>query len=248
MHLDVLDLKRFYYRSALGRAAQRVIRDRLREMWTDTSGQTIAGFGFAGPLLRPYLDEARRVIALMPGPQGVMAWPPGGKNVAVLCEETLWPVPQGSLDRLVMLHGLETSEHPSALLEEAWQALAPQGRAVFVVPNRSGVWARTDRTPFGFGRPYSLSQLEVQLKKHRFAIETSCSILYQPPDPKRFWRRTASFWESLGAKVPMIAAGGLIMVEASKQVAAPTPRGLREAVRRPLKALEGVGVPRPEPA
>ena len=29
MHLDVTELRDFYYRSALGRAAQRVIRDEL---------------------------------------------------------------------------------------------------------------------------------------------------------------------------------------------------------------------------
>ena len=42
------------------------------------TGMTLAGFGFAAPLLRPYLSPARRVTALMPGPQGVMAWPAGG--------------------------------------------------------------------------------------------------------------------------------------------------------------------------
>jgi hypothetical protein len=41
----------------------------------------VVGFGFAVPLLRPYLAEARRVIGLMPGPQGVMPWPPGMENV-----------------------------------------------------------------------------------------------------------------------------------------------------------------------
>ena len=38
--------------------------------------------------------------------------------------------------------------------------LAPGGRVVFIVPNRSGLWARRDVTPFGYGRPYSLGQLE----------------------------------------------------------------------------------------
>ena len=72
MHLDVQDLRNFYYRSALGRAAQNVIRDQLVELWPEAKGQTVVGYGFAVPLLRPYLDQARRVIGLMPGPQGVM--------------------------------------------------------------------------------------------------------------------------------------------------------------------------------
>ena len=50
MHLDVNDLRDFYYRSALGRAAQRVIRDGLRALWPDVKGQAVAGYGFAAPV------------------------------------------------------------------------------------------------------------------------------------------------------------------------------------------------------
>ena len=85
MHLDVQDLRNFYYRSALGRAAQAIIRDQLRLLWPDVTAQTVVGYGFAVPLLRPYLEEARRVVGLMPGPQGVMPWPAGLPNVSVLC-------------------------------------------------------------------------------------------------------------------------------------------------------------------
>ena len=77
MHLDVQDLRNFYYRNALGRAAQKSLRDRMTELWPEAKGQTVVGFGFAAPLLRPYLKDARRVITLMPGPQGVMPWPAG---------------------------------------------------------------------------------------------------------------------------------------------------------------------------
>jgi hypothetical protein len=70
MHLDVLDLRNFYYRTQLGRVAQRAIRNQVVKHWPPGPGQTVAGFGFAVPLLRPYLAEARRVVGLMPGPQG----------------------------------------------------------------------------------------------------------------------------------------------------------------------------------
>jgi len=242
MHLDVQDLRNFYYRSALGRAAQKVIRDQLRDLWPDTKGQTVAGFGFAVPLLRPYLAEARRVIGLMPGPQGVMPWPAGQPNVAVLCSETLWPLPTGLVDRLVLMHGLETSEHPSALLDECVRALGPGGRAVFIVPNRAGIWSRSDRTPFGYGRPYSLSQLEAQLRRHGFAIERALSTLYQPPSTRKVWRKSAAFLESFGRHLPVFAAGGVLMVEASKQVALPS-RGHRVAARDPVRIMDALPSP-----
>jgi SAM-dependent methyltransferase len=248
MHLDVLDLRNFYYRTQLGRVAQRAIRDQVLRLWPVQQGHTVAGFGFAVPLLRPYLTESRRVIGLMPGPQGVMPWPAGMENVSVLGEETYWPVPTGMVDRLVLMHGLETSEHPSAVLEEAHRVLGPGGKALIVVPNRSGLWSRRDITPFGFGRPYSMTQLEAQLKRHGFTPERTCAALFTPPSQSRFWLRTADFWEGLGRRFGPWLAGGVLMVEATKQVYAPTRGGLSALARRPLKVLEGVGKGVPEPA
>lgn len=245
MHLDVQDLRNFYYRSTLGRAAQKVIRDQMQDMWPEAKGQTVLGFGFAVPMLRPYLSEARRVIGLMPGPQGVMPWPAGQPNVSVLCEETMWPIETGHVDKLIVMHGLETSEMPGAVLDEALRVLGPGGKALFIVPNRAGLWSRSDATPFGFGRPYSLSQLDAQLKLHGFLTEEQRTTLYQPPSERRFWRKTASFWERTGRAVPVIAAGGVLMVEASKRVPAPS-GGLGERVRKPISIL--TPQPKPTPA
>ena len=138
MHLDVLDLRNFYYRTQLGRVAQRAIRDKVVALWPPMAGQTVAGFGFAVPLLRPYLDVSRRVVALMPGPQGVMPWPVGEPNICTLCEDASWPLATGFVDRLVVMHGLETSDNSSAVLEECYRVLGPGGRALFIVQTGSG--------------------------------------------------------------------------------------------------------------
>jgi SAM-dependent methyltransferase len=242
MHLDVQDLRNFYYRSTLGRAAQKTIREEILKLWPEAHGQTVAGFGFAVPFLRPYLGDSRRVIGLMPAPQGVIRWPRDLPNVSVLCEETFWPVETGHVDKLLLVHGLETSEQPGPLLEECWRVLGPGGSALFVVPNRAGLWSRSDRTPFGFGRPYSQSQLETQLKAHHFLPERHVTTLFQPPSERRFWRKTAGMWERMGGRISMIAAGGVLIVQASKRVHAPSGPGLRETVRKPLEVLK----PKPE--
>lgn len=247
MHLDVHDLRDFYYRSTLGRAAQKVVRDELVKLWPEAKGQTVAGYGFAVPLMRPYLRDARRVIGLMPGPQGVMPWPQNKPNVSVLCEDHDWPIETGQVDKLVLMHGLETTENQSAVLDECWRVLGPGGRAVIVVPNRAGIWSRSDRTPFGYGRPYSLGQLEAQLRHHDFIVEHTLSTLYQPPSSGRIWRRSARLVERIGHNVPIFTAGGVLMVEVSKQMHAPTRPGLADRVKRPLRALEGIGAS-PEPA
>lgn len=243
MHLDVQDLKTFYYRTRLGRAAQRVIRDRVVSHWPDTKGQTVVGFGFAVPLLRPFLERSRRVVGLMPAPQGVMPWPGGSENVSVLCEDALWPLPTGMVDRLVMMHGLETSENPSALLEETRRVLGPGGRALFVVPNRAGLWARSDQTPFGYGRPYSLSQLEAQLRRHGFVAECHKVALFQPPSHRRFWLRAGPYCERVGNRLSNRYAGGVLLVEACKENAQTGGTPVRDGLRAPLAVPSGLAQP-----
>ncbi|MDW4499814.1 hypothetical protein R5H30_17610 [Sulfitobacter sp. D35] len=238
MHVDVQDMRNFYYRSALGRAAQASLRRRMTEIWPEAKGQTVVGYGFAAPLLRPYLAEARRVIALMPGPQGVMPWPPNMPNVSVLTEETMWPMETGRVDKLVLLHGLETSERASDLLEECWRVLGPGGRALFIVPNRGGLWARRDRTPFGFGRPYSPGQLDSQLRKHQFLPERHLGALYQFPSAKRVWMKSAAAWENIGRRMPTMIAGGAFMVEATKLVYPPKGRIAKAHKPSPVGVLE----------
>lgn len=248
MHLDVRELRDFYYRSALGRAAQRALRDQLVRCWPVSTGECVLGFGFAVPLLRPWLGASRRVIGLMPGPQGVMHWPAGDANVSVLVEETQWPLATDSAQKLVVMHGLETSERPNAVLEECARVLAPGGRAMFIVPNRRGLWARRDGTPFGSGRPYSLSQIGELLEAHGFAPQGHQAALFFPPYETRFWLRSARMVEQVGQRLSNYHAGGVLMVEATRQEPAPTRPGLRAAIRRPLSILDGVPQPGAKPA
>lgn len=243
MHLDVQDLRNFYYRSTLGRAAQASVRGRMLELWPEAKGQTVLGYGFAVPLLRPYLKDARRVIALMPGPQGVMPWPAGQPNVSVLSEETRWPIETGHVDKLVLMHGLETSERAADLLDECWRVLGPGGKALFIVPNRAGIWSRSDKTPFGYGRPYTLGQLDIQLRLHHFLPERHAAALYQMPSPKRFWLKSGALFERVGARLPTILAGGVFLVEATKRVQPPQGTLVGKAAKRPAKALAGVAKP-----
>ncbi len=243
MHLDVEQVRNFYSATGLGSIARRALRDQIMKLWPDTRGQTIAGFGFTPPVLRPFLSSSRRVLSLMPAQQGVVSWPRSHRdegNRSVLVDEARWPVATGFIDRLVVLHGLETSDNPTALIEEIWRTLGPGGRAVFVVPNRSGLWARRDATPFGFGRPYSLMQLESLLQDHQFTPEKHISALYMLPSHKPFWLRTARYWERLSHQLPVPIAAGVLIVEVSKRQHSPAIQGIGEAVRKPLEVLDGM--------
>ena len=248
MHLDVRTLRNFYYRSALGRAAQLAVRDQVTSLWPDAAGQTAVGYGFAVPMLRPYLKSAERVIALMPGPQGVMPWPAGQANHSVLCEETLWPLPDESANKLIVLHGLDASEHPAAVLEECYRVLAPEGQGLFIVPNRLSPWARREGTPFSFSRPFTPSQIEARLSYHGLETTRHVTALYQPPRRAKFWLKAGPLIEKAGRAIPAWRGGGVMIVEVRKQIPRPTRPGLGQVISNPLKVLEGIGQPTPEPA
>lgn len=247
MHHEIEDLRRFYYQRALGRVVQRILRDRLTVRWQPQGclGMTMAGYGFAAPLLRPYLQTARRVTALMPDAQGAMTWPVGQANHSVSCEQTAWPVETGSVDRLILLHALETSDDPAGLLAEAWRALGPGGRLIVMVPNRAGLWAASDRTPFGLGRSYTPGQLEAQTRKAGFTTEWNASAVYIPPSDRRFWLRSAQMWERTGVRISRMLIAGVAMIELSKQARAPVGPVGRAAVRNPRALLQGVGSHQP---
>lgn len=216
MYRDVVDLKEFY-QTSLGQVAQRLLRRRIREFWPDLHGQMLLGLGYASPYLRPFLGEAERTVALMPATQGVVFWPSEGPGLVALSEESNLPFDDLSFDRVLVVHGLEATEKSRQMMREIWRVLAGGGRLLVVTANRSGLWSRTDRTPFGHGSPYSTSQLNSMLRDNLFVPERSAKALYIPPVRSRFLLGTAPAWEKLGERW-FATFAGVTMVEATKQI------------------------------
>ena len=169
----------------------------------------------------------------MPAEVGVARWPAQARAAAALVELDMLPLPDASIDRALVVHGLETAEHPSGVLEEVGRVLAPGGRAMFVVPSRRGVWARVDGNPFGQGQPYSRTQLRDLMREALFSPIFWGEALYAPPFRRRFFLNSAPAIERIGAAMGLPFAGVLI-VEATKQLYRPV------GVRR-LGAARGDG-------
>jgi SAM-dependent methyltransferase len=235
MHDDVVDLRDFYATS-LGQVARRMIRRRLRQLWPEVGNLRVLGIGYATPYLRPFQAEAERVLALMPAPQGVLNWPAEGPNLVALADESELPLPDNSIDRVLLVHALEGSEQVRNLLKEIWRVLAGGGRLLVVVPNRRGIWARVDRTPFGHGHPYTPGQLSRLLREERFTPERGAAALVVPPTGSRMVLRSATAWENLGERW-FTRFAGVALLEASKQIYAPVkPAPVRVPRRRPVLA------------
>ena len=229
MHLDLNELQTFYD-GHLGQIARRLIRQRLREVWPSVRGQSVLGLGYATPYLRPFQGEAGRVIALMPAQQGVIHWPAGASNLTALTDESFLPLPDSSIDRVIVAHMLETSEAMRPFLRQIWRVLTPSGRLVVIAPNRTSLWAQFETTPFGHGTPFSRSQLSRLLADALFTPTAATTCLHMPPFGSKFLLRSGTRWESWGQKIwPQLA--GVHLAEATKEVMALAPdRGLRQRV------------------
>ncbi len=211
-----------------------MVRRGIRSIWPDLKGQSVLGLGFATPYLRQFRNEAERVLAFMPASQGVLHWPPEGPGVVSLVEEAELPLPDYAVDRVLLVHGLENSEALRALLREIWRVMTGDGRLLVVVPNRRGIWARSDRTPLGWGHPYSGNQLSRVLRDNMFTPARTERALYVPPTRSHTLLRSAPAFERIGARFfPTFA--GVVMIESGKQLYAGTmQRAPRRFGRRPV--------------
>jgi SAM-dependent methyltransferase len=225
---DVVDLSAFYA-TLLGQTARQAIGQQLREIWPDLRGRRLLGLGYATPYLALFRTEAACSMAAMPAGQGALPWPEGARGLTLLAEETSLPLADRSIDRLLLIHGLEFGEPPNEMLREIWRVLADDGRLLVVVPARRGMWSSSDRTPFGQGQPYSMSQLTRLLRDNLFTPTLTARALYLPPIGSPTLLRAGAAWERLGRRwFPRFA--GVLLAEAGKEIYAAAP--LRRLRRR----------------
>lgn len=175
MAADVVDLRDFY-RSALGQVARRMIRRAIQRVWPDLRGMRLLGIGYATPFLSALSSETERTLAVMPASLGVLRWPAEGRNLVSLAEEGELPFADYSLDRVVLVHALETSEEAGALLKEVWRVLAGGGRVLIVAPNR--------RRDLGPARPHP-----VRLRASLYDVAALAIVARRAVHPGRRGRR-----------------------------------------------------------
>jgi len=219
MRRDVTEIRQFYT-TALGRTAARLIDARLKDAWGPLTGQDVLGLGYAAPWLDEMRD-ARRAVCAMPHGQGAEAWPRAGRCRTTLVEDETLPFATGVFDRILAVHAIEEANDPLALVRELGRVLKPSGRMVLAVAGRGGLWARSERTPFGDGRPYSQGQLERLVRDADLEPFAWSQALFCPPWPRL--SGMADTLETWGARLtPGVA--GVVLLEAVKVQLALRPR------------------------
>jgi len=214
-----------FYATARGEVAAWLLRERLARFWPgEASGAPLSflGVGHAAPYLDLWKPAARRCIALTPSPCPSARWPDGGASLSCAAEEDALPFPDLCFDRILLVHGLEVAENARRLLREIWRVLKDDGRLLVVAPNRRGMWAHLDSTPFGQGAPFSPRQIGRLLAASMFTVERRDTALYLPPSNLRLVHRSAALWEA-GGRVLAPRFAGVIISEAVKDVYAALP-------------------------
>lgn len=224
-----------FYATPQGAVAARLVRERLAALWPARPGEEVLGLGYAGPYLRLWREGARRCVLLTPAQIGATSWPAGGPGLSCEGEEDALPFPDLSFDRVLMVHGLESAENASRLLRELWRVLKDDGRLLIVAPNRRGMWAHVESTPFGQGQPYSAGQVGRLLTNSLFRVERRDSALFLPPTNFRLVLRGARVLER-GGRFVAPQFGGVTITEAVKDVYAGLP--LQAVPRRRLVLAE----------
>jgi SAM-dependent methyltransferase len=223
MPTDPLAVAEFYATSR-GAVAALLLRERLGQLWTPgcAAGQSVLGVGYAAPYLRLWRESATRCINLSPAQFGAPRSPGGASSLSCTAEEDALPFADLSFDRILLVHGLEAADHARRLLRELWRVLKDDGRLLVVAPNRRGLWAHVETTPFGHGQPYSQGQIDRLLAAALFRVERRDTALVLPPMNARLVLRSARLWEGAGRRVlPQFA--GLTLSEAVKDVYAALP-------------------------
>jgi SAM-dependent methyltransferase len=218
-----------FYASAQGAVVARLLRARLWQIWPDLSDRSLLGIGYASPYLRMHQGDASCVL-FTPSHIGPVSFPQNAPGLSCTGEDDRLPFPDLSFDRIVLIHGLEISDNGRRLLREVWRVLKDDGRLLVVAPNRRGMWAHVESTPFGQGQPYSPGQIGRLLTSGFFRVERRDTALYLPPLRWRPVLRNARFCEAVGRfAAPQLA--GVTITEAVKDLYTVVPLGAASARR-----------------
>ena len=234
MSAEVHGLEEFYA-TPPGAVAARLLGARLRALWPDLTGLDWMGLGWAAPYAPLWSGQRGRRLLLVPETLAARRLPGCALPTFALAEERRLPLPDRSLDRILLVHALEASTRPRSLLRECWRVLRDDGRLLVVAPNRLGPWAQFEHTPFGQGQPYSEGQLQRLLEAQLFRVERREAALFVPPFPWRAALRGAGLWEAAGRGVTR-RLGGLVLIEAEKDLFAAMPAGAVSLRRRVVMA------------
>lgn len=140
----------------------------------------------------------------------------------VCCDSTQLPFPAGSIDLVLLPHGLDFSINAQQTLREAERVLVPEGYLLLTGFNPLSFWGvmrmiKSRRNYPWFGNFYSLLRIKDWLALLGFEVMTVRTICYAPVFQNKTWLDRFAWMERLGKRIlPM--TGGVYFIVAQKKV------------------------------
>ena len=197
--------------------AEHAITTALKKMWTPIHQERLVGIGYAIPWLDRFSPDAERTINIMPPKLGAVRWPAAQKNATVVAEEENIPLPDSSIDRVLVVHGFEKFQNPPVALQEVWRVLTPAGKLIIVTPNKNSLMTKIKNNPFAKNKSFAKNQIRVWLSEAMYQVESYSTILYCPLTNRL--TKYAQQCETFGRRWIKIG-GGLVVIEAQKKTIA----------------------------
>ncbi len=224
-----------FYKSPLGKTVSNSIADAIKDQLalSESSKTQVCGIGFTAP----YLDEERQDhMILMPSEIGLVHWPEKGPRRVAQIDSFALPLPDQSVDVALVVHALENIGYIPDFLDELWRITKSNGHVIFITPNRHGLWVRSEKTPFGMGRPFSSLELRDLLQEARFVITKAEHALFFPPFERLI--SISQYLEPFG-RFALGALGGVNIIHATKQVYAVPPAERSKKARISMQKAAG---------
>lgn len=234
---DINTIRNFYL-SPLGNIAIENIAERIFAIWPDIkqvqkakSSEYVAGIGYACPYFSKTINVddktadnvlLQNMFCIMPAAQGASFWPKNYMNRTLLAKEYELPFADEQFDKILIIHALEHTNDTRHFMREIWRVLKPNGKIIIIVPNRIGLWAHAEHTPFGSGKTFSTEQLKVLLTDGMFKPTNFDTALHFFPSQFSFVQKLSSTFDKFGRKF-FKPCGGIVIAEATKQLYAATP-------------------------
>ncbi len=215
-----------WFRPPLGRLLAEAERDAVSQLIGDEAGGHVlqfAGHGEAPPLEGPSAWH----VAAVPGPA-----------VEVVAHPDALPLRARSVDVLVLLHALEWSAEPCAVLRQAAQILAPEGRLVVVGFNPASLWGleramprQRHSGPPG-GRYFPARRVRDWCTLLGLEPLPGRTVFFRPPFSRQDVQRRLLPLERLGGRL-LPWSGGVHVLVSRKRVAGLRPPGVALDSRLP---------------
>jgi hypothetical protein len=141
-----------WYKRAFGQKVRAQLSPYVRDCIDAKILNVVVGAGKA------YLKPKDPVLMFNLGPQGTSLW--GTPNKTALMYEDAWPLPDCSVDRLILIHSLEFTQDPKAFLAEAHRVLTHHGLMMVFWPR---VWASYGEDARIVGKNFSLFTMRQML-------------------------------------------------------------------------------------